>query len=68
MDSSMFLFISVVFSAVGMAYFTYGKRQGKASALIGGIALMVYPYFVKSAVLLIGLGVALSAAPFFVAF
>ncbi len=68
MDSSMYLFVTVVFSAIGMAYFTYGKRQGKASALIGGVALMVYPYFVKSAVVLIGLGVALSAAPFFVAF
>jgi len=51
-----------------MAYFTYGKRQGKASALLGGVALMVYPYFIKSVLVLVGLGVALSAAPFFVAF
>lgn len=68
MTSTSFLLLSVVFSALGMAYFTYGKRQGKASALFGGIALMVYPYFVKSVLILAGLGIALSAAPFFVAF
>jgi hypothetical protein len=68
MGSTTFLLLSVLFSAVGLAYFSYGKRQGKASALLGGVALMVYPYFVKSVVLLVGLGVALSAVPFLVAF
>ena len=68
MNSTSFLLLSVVFSSLGMAYFTYGKRQGKASALFGGVALMIYPYFIKSVLVLVGLGVALSAAPFFVAF
>ena len=68
MSSTGFLLWSVLFSSLGMAYFTYGKRQGKASALLGGVALMVYPYFIKSVLVLVGLGVALSAAPFFVAF
>lgn len=68
MNSTAYLLLSVVFSAVGLAYFTYGKRQGKASALLGGAALMVYPYFVKSLLVLLGLGVLFAAAPFFVAF
>lgn len=68
MNSTSFLLLSVVFSALGMAYFTYGKRQGKASALFGGVALMVYPYFIKSVLALVALGVLLSAVPFFVGF
>lgn len=68
MTSTSFLLLSVVFSSLGMGYFIYGKRQGKTSALLGGIALMVYPYFVKSVLVLIGLGAVLSAVPFFVGF
>lgn len=64
MNSTSFLLLSVLFSSVGLAYFSYGKKQGKASALLGGAALMVYPYFVKSVLALIGLGAALSAIPF----
>lgn len=68
MTSTGFLLISLVFSSLGMGYFIYGKRQGKPSALLGGIALMVYPYFIKSMVVLIGLGAVLCAVPFFVGF
>jgi hypothetical protein len=40
------LMASLVIGAVGMGVFLYGKRQERYPQLIGGVALMVYPYFV----------------------
>lgn len=57
-------FISLVFSIFGMAYFSYGKKQGNISALAAGIGLMFYPYFVSNAVIMIAAGLALMAIPF----
>lgn len=68
MNSTAFLLLSVLFSSLGLAYFSYGKRQGKPSALLGGVALMIYPYFIKSVLLLVGLGTLFSAIPFLVTF
>lgn len=68
MSSTAFLLWTVLFSSLGMGYFIYGKKQGKASALLGGVALMVYPYLVNSVVLLVLLGAAFAAAPFFLEF
>jgi len=40
------LFASLVIGALGMGIFLYGKRQERYPQLVGGMALMVYPYFV----------------------
>lgn len=37
-----------IFSAVGLVAFSYGKKQANMQASIVGIALMAYPYFVRS--------------------
>jgi hypothetical protein len=58
------LFIIVFFSAVGLGYFVYGKRQRKGSALIAGLLLMVYPYFISGTLLLVLVGLLLMAGPF----
>lgn len=58
------LFIIVFFSAVGLGYFVYGKKQRKASALIAGLLLMVYPYFTSGTLGLILIGLLLMAGPF----
>jgi hypothetical protein len=49
-----------------MAYFMYGKKQSALVPLICGLVLMIYPYFVSSTLPLIGIGVVLSAIPYFV--
>jgi len=51
---------------MGFAYFVYGKRQQRLTALLAGVALMVYPYFIANTLLLVILGTALCAAPFFI--
>jgi hypothetical protein len=56
----------VLFGSVGLAFFTYGKRQRAVVPLVCGIVLMVFPYFVSSTILLVVLGAALVAVPYFV--
>jgi hypothetical protein len=58
------LFIIVLFSAVGLGYFVYGKKQRKGGALIAGLLLMVYPYFISGTLLLVLVGLLLMAGPF----
>ncbi len=65
MDSSATLIWAVLFGALGMGYFIYGKRQRRGSALVSGIALCLFPYFVSDAVLIVLVGVALTALPYF---
>jgi Na+/glutamate symporter len=56
------LFVIIVFSAVGLAAFRRGKREGNMICLLLGVALLVYPYFVEGLALNALIGAALSAA------
>ena len=63
MDSSTLLW-GVVFGAVGIAYFVYGKKQAMFVPLFCGIGLMVFPYFTSNTVLLVIVGLMLSVLPY----
>ena len=65
MESEAILLGGVVFGSVGLAYFVYGKKQGRVVPLLCGIGLIAFPYFIANAVLLVVVGLALSAAPYF---
>lgn len=67
-SSAAQLFWGLLFSSVGLGYFIYGKKQHSAMPLFCGLALMVYPYFVSNTLVLVGLGVVLSALPYFIRF
>ena len=56
----------LLFGAVGLGVFVYGKRQKAVVPLVCGLALMIYPYFVSSTLLLVGIGIVLTAIAFFV--
>ena len=56
----------VLFGSVGLGYFVYGKKQRAVVPLLCGIALMILPYFVSNAWLLVVLGAAIAALPYFV--
>jgi len=56
----------VLFSSIGLGYFIYGKKQQAAVPLVCGLALMIYPYFVSSTVLLVAIGAALMIIPYFI--
>ncbi|WP_434951659.1 hypothetical protein ACRWQL_19190 [Shewanella sp. HL-SH4] len=66
MGSTAMIMWSVLFGAIGMGYFVYGKRQQAIVPLCMGMALMVYPYFVASVTSLVIVGMVLVAIPFFV--
>ena len=50
------VFLSLIIGSVGFVLFVYGKKQERWPQLVAGLVLMVYPYFVGSAVpmLLVG--------------
>jgi len=66
MNTESTILISMIMGALGVGYIVYGRNQMKASALVAGLLLCIYPYFIHNLFLNILIGVALLAAPFFV--
>jgi hypothetical protein len=64
--SAASIFWGFLFGAVGLGFFIYGKKQRAVVPLVCGVALMVCPYFVSDATLLVVIGLALIAIPRFV--
>jgi len=65
MNTSSLLW-GLLFSSVGLGFFLYGKKQKAVIPLFCGLGLMIYPYFISNTVLLVAIGVALMALPYFV--
>lgn len=66
MESYTTLLWGVLFSAIGTGYLIYGRKNRQALALLSGILLCLEPYFISGTLLLIFVGVALMALPYFV--
>jgi hypothetical protein len=66
MDSEASIVWSMLFGAIGVGYFIYGRKQKRLVPFISGIALMVVPYFVDSAGAMVALCGAFMALPYFV--
>ena len=56
----------VLFGAIGLGYFVYGRKQKRAMPWVSGIGLMVFPYFVSGTFTMIAVGAILVALPYFV--
>lgn len=65
MNASSLLW-GLLFGSIGLGFFTYGRRQRAVVPGVCGLALMVLPYLVTNAWLLVILGIALAAVPYFV--
>ena len=65
MEGASQLVWGMLFGAVGLGYFIYGKRQMAIVPLVTGIALFVFPYFISNLYLLISVGIGLVALPYF---
>jgi hypothetical protein len=50
------IFLSLIPSGIGFVLFMYGKKQERWPLLVGGLILMVYPYFATSVVSLVSVG------------
>jgi len=55
-----------MFGAIGLGFFTYGRRQKAVVPLLAGIALFIFPYFISNVYMLVIAGAALVALPYFV--
>lgn len=64
----LYWFFIVFLSIVGMGFYWSGQRSGNAWFIISGIVMMVYPYFISNTFLLIGIGLVLTAAPFYMSY
>lgn len=58
------IIVVVFFSLVGLAAFSYGKKNAEARPMLLGAALMVYSYFVSNAWLSLLVGGVLTALLF----
>jgi len=67
MDSWNIL-LSVLLGAIGMGYIVYGRKQMHAMALISGILLCVFPYFVPVLWLMLLIAVVIMLLPRFIDF
>jgi hypothetical protein len=55
------LFLSLVTSGAGFVLFVYGKKQERWPQLVAGLVLMVYPYFVDTLAMSVGIAAAIVA-------
>lgn len=63
MSDTSFMLWSLLFNSIGLGYFVYGKKQGHTSALLCGIALMVYSFFLANLYAMIAIGIGLMLLP-----
>jgi hypothetical protein len=66
MEGSSLLIWGMAFGAIGLGFFTYGKRQKAIVPLFTGIALFIFPYFIANVYMLVIIGVILMMLPYFV--
>lgn len=60
------LFWGVIFASIGFGFFLYGTKQRVAVPMACGVALMMFPFFVSNALLLVAIGALLVAIPYYV--
>lgn len=63
MDTASLL-ISLLISSIGIGYFIYGKKASNLVALISGLIMMIYPYFVSNPLISFLLGIFFCVLPF----
>ena len=56
------LILSLIPSGIGFVLFVYGKKQQRWPQLVGGIAMMVYPYFTPTITSMLIIGMLIGAA------
>lgn len=59
------LFAGFVVSMVGLGFFMYGRKQGRAPQIVFGVVSMVYPYFVAGPPWIFGIFAVLVGALWF---
>ncbi len=66
MENTSLLIWGMLFGAIGLGFFTYGKKQRAVVPLFVGLALFIVPYFISNVYLLVAVGTGLVIFPYFV--
>ena len=66
MDSTSIIIWGMLFGAIGLGFFTYGKKQKAVVPLSVGVALFVIPYIMPNVWMLVTAGGILVVLPYFV--
>lgn len=56
----------MLFGSIGLGFVVFGRRQRSPVPLVTGVALMVFPMFVSNSYLMVLIGAALCAVPYFI--
>jgi hypothetical protein len=68
MSTEAYLLWGLIFGSIGGGYFMYGRKRPSGMAMVCGLALMIYPYFIDSTSSMIAIGVLLMALPWVLKF
>jgi hypothetical protein len=63
-DAGSFL-ASLLVSSIGFVLFVYGRKMTRIPHALAGLVLLVFPYFVPSAILVLAIAVAIGGALWF---
>lgn len=55
------IYWDIFISLVGIGFFMYGRKRPDGAAMVTGLVLMVYPYFIGSLEWSIGIGIVICA-------
>jgi len=66
MEGTSLLIWGMLFGAIGLGFFMYGRKQKAVVPLFTGIALFMFPYFISNVYGLVIAGVILIVLPYFV--
>jgi hypothetical protein len=59
-----YLTLALLFSALGMGLFLYGRKASRMSHLAAGLAMMTCPYFVTNPIAMSAICLVIGVAPF----
>ena len=66
MNNTSLLLWGVIFGAVGLGFFTYGRKQRAPVPLFCGVVLFILPYLISNVCLLVFVGIIFVILPYFV--
>jgi hypothetical protein len=66
MEGPSLIIWGMIFGAIGLGFFSYGKKQRAMVPLLTGVILFVFPYFISNVYILVIVGAILVVVPFIV--
>lgn len=66
METTAEIVWAMFFGAMGLGYFTYGRKQRAVVPLVCGVGLFIFPYFMPNVYVLVLTGIVIMVVPYFI--